>query len=296
VRILILGGNGMLGHQLLISLIKNHDVRVTLRRNLHDYEEFGLFTSENAYTNIDVCSTGHLKEILFDYRPDVVINAVGIIKQRENDNASISNIEINALFPHKLSLLCKNLGARLIQVSTDCVFSGEKGNYTEDDISDARDLYGRCKYLGELKEEHCLTLRTSIIGLELSNRKSLIEWFLAQSGTISGYRKAIYSGITTMEMARVLNKVLTEYPKLFGLYHVASQKISKYKILCDLEKFLDRKNIILPDDTVICDRSLNGTRFMKETGYTVPNWDVMLKELVVLIKSREDDGLYDSRK
>ncbi len=189
MRILILGGDGMLGHQLFKQLKSNHDVRVTLRQDLAVYNKFMLFGRENTYTGIDIRSPIKLAGVLTDFHPDAVINAIGIVKQLKEANESIPSIEINALFPHRLALLCKDISARMIHLSTDCVFSGKKGNYVESDFSDADDLYGKTKFLGEVTDSHCLTLRTSMIGLELFRKKSLIEWFLAQKGTVNGYKK-----------------------------------------------------------------------------------------------------------
>lgn len=287
MRILILGGDGMLGHQLLKSFVKQHNVAITLRRDLGDYPSPVFDKTIQIYYRIDVCSTDRLIEVFADFRPEVIINAVGIIKQRDEAKASIPCLEINALLPHRLSVLCNIVGARLIQISTDCIFSGKKGDYTEDDFPDANDLYGRSKYMGEVHEAHCITLRSSIIGLELARNKSLIEWFLAQKGTIKGFRKAIYTGITTMEMARVIKLVIIHYPKLFGVYHVASEPITKYHLLSKLAKKLHRTDIIIePDDDFVCDRSLNAERFKYKTNYVAPNWDEMLDELVDLINLR----------
>jgi len=287
MRILILGGDGMLGHQLLNSFGKRYDVAVTLRRDLRDYPSPVFDMANRIYSGIDVRSTDRLTEVFAVFCPEVVINAVGIIKQRDEAKASIPILEINALLPHRLSVLCKMLGARMVQVSTDCVFSGKKGHYTEDDFPDANDLYGRSKYMGEVHEAHCITLRSSIIGLELSRNKSLIEWFLAKKGSIKGFRKAIYTGITTMEMARVIERVIVHYPKLSGIYHVASEPINKYNLLSKLSEKLHRTDIIIePDDDFVCDRSLNSERFNYETNYIAPNWDEMLNELAALINLR----------
>jgi len=292
VRILILGGNGMLGHQLLLSLKRRHDVKVTLRRDISDYSDYGLFTLDNAYAGIDVRSSERLSEIFTDFHPDTVINAIGVIKQRKGAKACIPNLEINALLPHRLSMMCKKEGARLVHMSTDCIFSGNKGNYNENDISDADDLYGRSKYLGEVKDKHCVTLRTSIIGLELSYKNSLIEWFLSKKGKIKGFHKAIYTGLTTMEMARVIEFILVEHKKLFGVYHVASDPIDKYNLLSKLSEILQRNNLTIElDNTFVCDRSLNAERFNKTTGYAAPTWDDMLQELANLIILREKGEL-----
>jgi dTDP-4-dehydrorhamnose reductase len=187
LRILILGGDGMLGHRLLMHLQERHETKVTLRRELTAYEHYGLFTPENSYGSAEAKDTGRLLEVVGDFQPEAVINAVGIVKQRGLAKEAIPSLEINSLLPHRLAVLCRAVGARLVHLSTDCVFSGRKGNYTEGDVPDAEDLYGRTKLLGEVTEAGCITLRTSIIGLELSRRTGLIEWFLAQRGEIRGF-------------------------------------------------------------------------------------------------------------
>jgi dTDP-4-dehydrorhamnose reductase len=287
MRCLILGGDGMLGHQLLKSWQSKHEVRVTLRQARADYTHNGLFNSENSYDGIDVRNTDRLRAVLEEFQPAAVVNAAGIIKQRTAALESLPSLEVNAVFPHRLRLLCEKIGARMIHISTDCVFNGRKGNYTEQDPADAEDLYGLSKYLGEVSEKPCLTLRTSIIGLELSHKQSLIEWFLTQSGTIKGYTNAFYTGLTTIEMARVIEMVITQHPELHGVSQVASKPISKYELLCKLSAFLGRSEIsIEPDDSFQCDRSLSGEAFTQHTGYLAPSWDEMLLELAVRIKSQ----------
>ena len=286
MRILILGGDGMLGHQLLIAYQQRHDVRVTLRRDLNDYASYGLFNTENSYTGIDVRNNDRLVEVFSEFHPEAVINAVGIIKQRAEAIDAIPSLEINALLPHRLAVLCKATGSRLVQMSTDCVFSGKKGNYIETDESDAQDLYGKTKYLGELHENHCLTLRTSIIGLELSRRKSLVEWFLAQRGTIKGYKKAIFSGFTTIELSRVIEKLLVSHPDASGLYNLASSSINKYELLLLLKKKLGLDINIEADDSLKIDRSLNSMQFNEKFNYTPPAWEKMIEELAQDIKGR----------
>jgi len=279
VRILILGGDGMLGHQLLTSLQPRHEIKVTLRQDLPAYASTRLFSSDNAYDAVDIRSLERVMEVMADFRPDAVINAAGIVKQRPDAKESIPSLEINALLPHRLAVLCKGTGARLIHLSTDCVFSGEKGNYVESDPSDAEDLYGRTKYLGEVHDGNCLTLRTSIIGRELSRRKSLLEWFLAQAGPVRGFTKAIYTGFTTQEMSRIMEKMLLEYPQAAGVYHVSSDPISKYDLLLLFREKLGHDIEIIPDDGFCCDRSLDSTRFRSEFNYTPPSWPAMIEEL-----------------
>jgi len=281
VRILILGGDGMLGHQLLKFLAPRHEVKVTLRQDLDAYSSYRLFDKDNAYTGVDVRSFERLVEVVADFRPEAIINAVGIVKQRPTAKESIPSLEINSLLPHRLSVLCKGIGARLIHLSTDCIFSGKKGNYQENDPADAVDLYGKTKFLGETQDSHCLTLRTSIIGRELSRNKSLLEWFLAQSGTIKGFTKAIYTGFTTLEMSRIIENMLVNHPEASGVYQVSSEPISKYDLLLLFREKLGHKVEIIPDDKFYCDRSLDSSRFRKEFGYTPPTWETMIEELKV---------------
>ena len=287
MRILILGGDGMLGHQLLKHFSVNHQASVTLRQDEDQYRHYGLFNQTNAYYGIDVRSFGLLAEVFAEFQPDAVINAVGIVKQRSSSKESIPSIELNALLPHKLTLLCKMAGARLVHMGTDCVFSGKKGNYVESDMPDATDLYGRTKLLGELSDSHCVTLRTSIIGLELARKKSLVEWYLAQRGEIKGFKKAIYSGFTTIEMARIIEFVLLDCPSLHGVWHAAPKPINKYDLLNMLTKALARNDIVLkPEVDFVCDRSLLADAFIKETGYRPPEWEAMIDELASEIKHR----------
>jgi dTDP-4-dehydrorhamnose reductase len=284
VRILILGGDGMLGHQLLKHLESGHEVRVTLRQDREAYTEFGLFNSHNSYNGIDVRNLEQLVEVLADFRPQAVVNAVGIVKQRPTTNKSIPSLEINALFPHKLALLCKTIDARMVHLSTDCVFSGNKGNYQESDPSDAEDLYGRSKFLGEVHDNHCLTLRTSMIGRELSRRQGLLEWFLAQHGVVKGFQNAIFSGFTTLELSRIIEDVLVNYPEATGVYHVSSDPINKFDLLVLIKEKMGLAVEIIADETFRCDRSLDSMRFRKKFNYTPPTWEVMIEELSEVIE------------
>ena len=192
MRILILGGDGMLGHCLFKHLAEDHKVKVTLRKELRIYDKFNLFFPENSFAGIDVRSIDQLIEVLKYFQPQAVVNGIGIIKQRSSAKEIIPSFEINSLFLHQLATICKNIGARMIHMSTDCVFSGEKGDYREDDPSDAVDLYGKSKYLGEVSEPHCLTLRTSMIGRELSRKKSLLEWFWPRKDQSTDLKKQFF--------------------------------------------------------------------------------------------------------
>ena len=287
MRVLILGGNGMLGHQLFKHLAEDHEVKVTLRQDLSVYEKFNLFHPDNSFSGINVRSADQLIEVLEEFQPQAIVNAVGIIKQRSSARESIPNLEINSLFPHRLAMLCKTINARMIHLSTDCVFSGKKGNYREDDPSDALDLYGKSKYLGEVNEHHCVTLRTSMIGRELSRKKSLLEWFLAQKGFIKGFKKAIFSGFTTKELSRIIEIILTQHPYASGIYHISSAPISKFDLLALIKEGLNLPVEIIPDKSFVCDRSLDSNKFRQEFSYNPPTWEEMIKELCKDISGTE---------
>ena len=288
MRILILGGDGMLGHRLLKHLWENHEVGVTLRLGPSGYERYGLFDEGNSYYGVEVLDRDKLEQVVADFRPEAVVNAVGIVKQRGTAKEAIPSLEINSLLPHRLALLCRVAGARLVHVSTDCVFSGRRGNYAEEDLPDAEDLYGRTKLLGEVSEPGSITLRTSIIGLELSRKTGLIEWFLAQKGEIRGFRRAIYTGVTTAELSRVIEHILIEHPDLHGVWQVASEPINKHDLLVRFSEILGREDVrIVPDDAVKIDRSLSGVAFGRATGYSAPGWSEMLQELGTEVRERQ---------
>jgi dTDP-4-dehydrorhamnose reductase len=262
-------------------------VRCTLRQDAAAYAHYGLFPPESSYFGIDVRSLERLTEVFADFRPEAVVNCVGIVKQRASAHDAIPSLEINSLLPHRLSVLCRAAGARLVHLSTDCAFSGKVGMYRDDDPSDAADLYGRSKYLGEVGDPGCITLRTSMIGLELSRKSGLLEWFLAQSGRIRGFRRAVFSGFTTAELSRLIEKLLVEHPDASGVYHASAEPIDKYHLLVAVRDRLGREIEIVPDDDFHCDRSLDSSRFRAEFGYTPPSWDAMLDELAAEIRAAD---------
>jgi len=212
--------------------------------------------------------------------PDVVINCIGIVKQLPAASDPLPSIAINALFPHQLAKICRQKNIRLIHMSSDCVFSGNRGNYSEDDPSDAEDLYGRTKYLGEVNYPGCLTVRTSIIGRELETAHGLIEWFLSQEGkTVSGYRKAIFSGLTTIALSEIIGEIISDYPVLHGIRQIASEPVSKYDLLNLVKKTYGMTITLEPDETVVNDRSLNPSKFNKETTIKTPSWQRMISQM-----------------
>jgi dTDP-4-dehydrorhamnose reductase len=239
-----------------------------------------LLQTDVVIPGVDAGDFSALEQLITRLRPATIVNCVGIVKQRPEAHDAIHSITLNSLLPHQLANLAGSIGARVIHFSTDCVFSGRKGAYTEDDISDAEDLYGRSKYLGEVAGPRALTLRTSIIGREIYNFASLLEWFLAQEGkTIKGFRRVLYSGVTTNLMARLMGDLIERHPDLTGLYQVAGPWISKHDLLCLAREAFGVDVEIVPDDTEVNDRTMRGDRFTAATGFVAPSWDEMLAEV-----------------
>jgi dTDP-4-dehydrorhamnose reductase len=280
MRILILGGGGMLGHTLVETFRQQFETWCTLRGAVSRYDQYGLFDPDRTLGGVDVLNFDVVTEVMAKVRPQAVINCIGIIKQLAAAKDPFLSIAVNSLLPHRLHRLCQASGARLIHFSTDCVFSGRTGNYTEDDASDALDLYGRSKFLGETLGEGALTIRSSIIGRELGTASGLVEWFLSQRGRrVEGYTGAIYSGFTTQEMARIVRMILLEHRELSGTLQVSSERISKYDLLMLLRDAYDVDVEIVPDGRVQIDRSLDSARFRHLTGYAPPPWPQMIKEM-----------------
>lgn len=277
MKILILGGSGMLGHRLWINLRKEHDVWVTVRGEQNPFPNSPDFPSEHIRYRVDGLIFEEVTRALASIQPDLVINCIGLIKQMGHlARDPLYSISLNALLPHRISLICRVAKIRMIHISTDCVFSGRKGNYVEEDQSDAEDLYGRTKFLGEVHYPHTITLRTSIIGQELKNHLGLIDWFLSQTGTIKGFQRANYTGFTTGELSRIILDYIIPNPELSGLYHVSSAPISKYDLLMLAREAYQKDITILPDQEFVCDRSLDSTRFRQAAGYTPPSWPEMI--------------------
>lgn len=280
MKILILGGSGMLGHRLWMNLSKEHDTWVTVRGNGSELPDIPEFPRERIRPTVDALNFDQVIRALASIQPDLVINCIGLIKQQGHiARDPLISISVNSALPHRISMICRTAKIRMIHISTDCVFSGNKGNYLETDQSDAEDLYGRTKFLGEVAYPHTVTLRTSIIGRELKTHLGLIEWFLMQKGSINGYKKAIFSGFTTDELSRIILKYVIPNQDLSGLYQVSSDPITKYELL-QLANVSFKKDIdIQPDTEFFCDRSLDSTRFRQATGYTPPNWSSMIDEM-----------------
>jgi dTDP-4-dehydrorhamnose reductase len=277
-RIVVLGANGMLGNAVLRFFAKNpeYEVNGTVRNWSSVLELQNMAPSAGFVSGVDVESLDSLTRMFATVQPDVVINCIGIVKQLADANDPLIALPINALLPHRLARLAQVAGARLIHMSTDCVFSGAKGNYVESDLPDAYDLYGRSKLLGEVDYPNAVTLRTSIIGHELTGNRSLIDWFLSQTADVQGYKNAIFSGLPTVEIARIIHDHVISNPDLHGLYHVSAEPINKFDLLSLVSKEYGKEIEIHPKDDFRIDRSLNSDRFRLATGFQPEPWPELI--------------------
>ena len=280
-KVLVLGVTGMLGNAVfrVFGADAAHQTWGTLR-SASALRHFPVDSHDRLLSGVDVLDQDALTAVMAKVRADVVINCVGLIKQLADANDPLTALPINAMLPHRLARLCELSGARLIHVSTDCVFSGRKGMYLESDVSDAEDLYGKSKFIGELHDvPHAVTLRTSIIGHELNSHYALVDWFLAQQGRVKGFTKAIFSGLPTVELARVMKDFVLPDPTLQGLYHVAAQPVDKYTLLSLVAAQYGKQIDIAADDALVIDRSLDGSRFSVASGYVAPAWPELVKRM-----------------
>lgn len=270
----------MLGHAVMRVLTQVPDLSVAgTVRSEHALRLMPEYLRDQVVVGVDVTNPDCLTQLFGSVRPGVVINCVGLVKQLAQCEDPLVTIPINSLLPHRLAHLCNAAGARLIHVSTDCVFSGTKGMYRDDEPSDAKDLYGRSKYLGEVDYPWAVTLRTSIIGHELGSAHGLVGWFLGQSGPVKGYTRAIFSGFPTVEFARIVRDFVIPNPEIHGVHNVSSMAISKFDLLQLISSAYGRTTRIVPDDSVIIDRSLDSSRFCAVTGYSPPPWSELVRNM-----------------
>jgi dTDP-4-dehydrorhamnose reductase len=279
--VLVLGAYGMLGHRLLLDLSPHFDAVGAVRTIKHwDAPIMEKMSVLNIVSGMDATDLTSVSSIVRRYKPAVIVNCIGIVKNAPAAKDPITTISVNSLFPHQLLSIANQTESKLIHISTDCVFSGKEGNYKQDANPDPIDMYGRSKLLGEI-DDGALTLRSSLIGRELGSQHGLVEWFLANRGkSVSGYRHAIFTGFPTHEMSKIIAMLIEKSPIENGIWHVASDPISKYDLLSKINTHLGTTISISEDEAVHCDRSLNGKNFSKSTGYRAPGWDDMIKSMV----------------
>lgn len=279
-RVLVLGASGMLGSSMFRALSRDPTLETFGSiREANARQHFVPELHDALIPNVNLNGESGLLSAFAVTKPDVVINCIGIIKQLPNANDHLESLAINSTLPHRLAKYCNATGAKLIHFSTDCVFSGKQGLYKEEDFPDSHDLYGRTKFLGEVAYENSVTLRTSLIGHELNRSKSLIDWFLSQSGEVKGFTKAIFSGLPTIEIARVVKQHVIPCSKLSGLYHLSVDPINKFDLLNLVATTYGKEIKIIPDDKLVIDRSLNSDRFRTATGFKPKAWPELIKDM-----------------
>ncbi len=279
MKVMILGSSGMIGSTMLKVLSESGDLTVwgTLR-SAQDRRFFPQFDAIQFIDGVDAAHPDSMLKAFATIRPDVVVNCAGLTKHRPESDDPLQNLELNATLPHRLARICEVAGARLVHVSTDCVFQGSKGDYVESDVPDAQDFYGKSKSMGEVSSAlHVITLRTSTIGHELHTRYGLLEWFLSQEGQCKGFPRAIFSGLPTVVFAQVIRDFVLPRPDLHGLYHVSAKAINKLDLLKLIATVYKKEIDIIPDCNFVIDRSLNGTRFSMATNYVAPDWEELIK-------------------
>lgn len=277
MKVLVIGASGMIGSTVLRVLSEKDEWQVFgTVRDESVKRFFSAPIGERLIADVDVEHFDAVVKVLDQIRPDVVVNCAGLTKHKPEAEDPLVSIPINTLMPHRLAGLCKLVGSRLIHVSTDCVFSGKKGRYTEDDFADATDVYGKSKALGEVDYPHAITLRTSTIGHELQSTYGLLDWFLSQQGRCKGYTNAIFSGLPTVVFAQVVRDVVIPHAELSGLYHVAAKPINKFDLLKMIADVYGKAIEIESDDKLVIDRSLDAKRFQLATGYIAPEWPELI--------------------
>jgi dTDP-4-dehydrorhamnose reductase len=273
----VLGSTGLIGNTLFNVLSKESTFDVF--GSVRNISAISNITLNENLVHIDAKDLINLNNKLIDLKPNVIINCIGLTKHLKSGNQPIEAIKLNALFPHQLYEISQSIGARLIHISSDCVFSGKKGFYSEEDLQDAEDLYGRSKALGEISYQNSLTLRTSTIGHEINSRHGLLEWFLSQKDRCKGYKNAIFSGLPTVVFAEIIRDYIILNNNISGLYHIAATPIDKYELLKIIAKVYNKDIKIEPDESVRINRSLDASKFHKMTGYISPDWQSLIESM-----------------
>ena len=276
-HVLVLGASGMLGNAVTRYFFQETNFSVIGGvRSKSSVDLFPQSLQEHIVCGVDVDYFDTVRAFIKEQQPDIVINCVGLVKQLSDANDPLIALPINSLFPHMLARCCAEYSARVIHMSTDCVFSGSKGGYLDNDIPDAHDLYGVSKRLGEVDYPNAVTLRTSIIGHELNGNRSLIDWFLSQEGSVKGFSEAVFSGLPTVEIARIIKDYVIPNKDLRGVYHVSAEPINKYDLLNLVANIYGHKIEIIRDTNFKIDRSLDSSRFRVATGFKPDLWHEMI--------------------
>lgn len=283
MKVLIIGGAGMLGHQCFIKLKKHfgtENVGCTIRKSKDHYSRFGIFSGDNIFERIDVADFGKLEKVLDGFAPEVIVNCIGLTLRKPALGDFENALEINSMLPHRLAIWGNSHNCRVIHFSTDCVFDGISGGYSEIDPPSAKDVYGKTKFLGELHYKNSITLRLSIVGRELEGKTELIEWFLSQKGKqISGFSEVLYSGLTTNRVADEVIRLIEEFPEISGLYQVSSEPISKYDLLKLVNEIYHVDITINKNPNYKSNKVLRCDTYTQLTGFTPPQWPDLIQQM-----------------
>jgi len=281
MKVCVLGSGGLLGHMLIRVLSASHDVYGTTREKASKDSPLAQFLPiEKWIGEVDAAEPSSIKRVFEKNQFDIAINCIGLIKQRSDQVDDRPMMSINGEFPHKLAEIANSSGVRVIQISTDCVFSGDKGNYVETDTPDPVDTYGRSKLLGELNDSTNLTIRTSHIGPELGRHTSFFDWVLgSENQTVNGYMGAIYSGFSTRVSAQLIGTLLERFYLYGNVWHLASKPISKFELIELINSVFDLKIQLVEDRQYTCDRSLKMDSLNKRFEFTAPTWRAMIEAM-----------------
>ncbi|MFL5892056.1 MAG: dTDP-4-dehydrorhamnose reductase family protein [Solirubrobacterales bacterium] len=279
MRVLVVGATGTLGHRICMEWADRFECFGTVREPVPE-PVAKLIAPTTLIAGVTAEDPESLRPAFEKAKPEVVVNCIGAVKQAEAGQQAVPAIRINSLFPHELAAVCRNHSARMVHISTDCVFSGKRGSYSEDDVPDATDIYGRSKLLGEVSGEGLLTLRTSLIGRELKGTLGLLEWLISnRGGSVRGFSRAVFSGFTTEALAAELAFLIEEHAELDGVWHLAAEPIDKLSLLAKLNEALQLGIDVIPDPDVVIDRSLDSSRLSSTTGRPPRGWDDMIDGL-----------------
>jgi dTDP-4-dehydrorhamnose reductase len=286
MRLLILGADGMFGHTLWDqAMAQGFEVFGTVRRIPEGAEH--LFEANRIVSGVDA-EHDDMTHVLGHLHPQVAVNCIGVVKQSPTISDPVKAIRVNSIFPHLLARSCSIASTRLIHLSTDCVFSGRRGRYTESDPPDPIDFYGMTKLMGEPHANNVLVLRTSMYGFELDGDRGLLEWFVAQRGkTVKGFTNAIFSGFYTRSLARLILQIASKCPSLNGLRHLSATPISKYELLRRIRDACHLPIKIIRDRSVRINRSLDSGLIRNECHLRIPPHEEMINEVAEDLKRRE---------
>jgi dTDP-4-dehydrorhamnose reductase len=280
-RILITGASGMVGHRLVRHFAADREVIAVLRPGGRPGRLDRVLAPATQEISPSLTSTD-IGRLLDRHQPQVVLNAAGLIKQRPAARDEAAMMEANCALPTRLAAACAARGIRLVHVSSDCVFSGTRGRYREDDVPDASDTYGRSKAMGEPVGPGCLSLRTSVIGPEIGSAFGLLEWFRSRRGQqADGYKRVIFPGLPTIAVAEIMEMVIDRFPDLSGLFHVGADPISKYDLLDLINQRYALGVTLRAVDHPVSDRSLDCSRFAAATGYRAEPWPVLIDRMAL---------------